>query len=258
MVSVIKFIILVAIIILCIFLYPRLNPQNIQVFIKENNVAAPLLFIAVCTLKAVLFFLPATGLTIVAGVLFGKVWGTVYVVIGGAFSTIVGFYFARWIGRNAIGELVKRNTLIKQIEEQSKEHGRKTVLSMRIFNVPWDIVSYWAGLSGIGFKDFYIASLIPIVPISFLYTYFGSKIFSPTSAGFIISLIIIFIMGAIPFIRLQWKKSKPKSCIKRRMLESSFPQSLSGNPEYKGTGCPIKNFGHDGKYDSQESTQGEL
>jgi len=25
----------------------------------------------------------------------------------------------------------------------------------------------------------------------------------------------------------------------------SFPQSLSGNPEYKGTGCPIKNFGHD-------------
>jgi hypothetical protein len=42
------------------------------------------------------------------------------------------------------------------------------------------------------------------------------------------------------------------------MLESSFPQSLSGNPEYKGAGCPIKNFGHDGKYDSQESTYGEL
>jgi hypothetical protein len=41
------------------------------------------------------------------------------------------------------------------------------------------------------------------------------------------------------------------------MLESSFPQSLSGNPGYKGTGCTIKNFDA-GKYDSQESTHGEL
>jgi hypothetical protein len=38
----------------------------------------------------------------------------------------------------------------------------------------------------------------------------------------------------------------------------SFPQSLSGNPEYKGTGCPIKNFGHDEKYYNQELTFGEL
>jgi uncharacterized membrane protein YdjX (TVP38/TMEM64 family) len=146
------------------------------------------------------------GLAIVAGVLFGTIWGTVYVVIGGAFSTIVGFYFARWVGRNAVEELVKRNTLIREVEKQSKEHGGKTVLFMRLFNVPWDIVSYWAGLSGIRFKDFYIASLIPLVPVSFLYTYFGSKIFSPASTGFIVSLMIIFIMGAIPFIRLRLKK----------------------------------------------------
>jgi hypothetical protein len=38
----------------------------------------------------------------------------------------------------------------------------------------------------------------------------------------------------------------------------SFPQVVSGNTEYKGTGCPIKNFGHDEKYYSQESTHGEL
>ncbi|MEW6419696.1 MAG: TVP38/TMEM64 family protein [Nitrospirota bacterium] len=204
--SFVKFITLIAIIILCIFLYPRLSPQSIQAFIKENSAAVPLLFIAICTIKSVLFFLPSMGLTIIAGLLFGKVWGTLYVVIGGAFSTVVGFYFAQWIGRDAVEQLIKRYTLIKQIEEQSKEHGIKTVLLMRLFNLPWDMVSYWAGLSGISFKDFYIASLIPLVPVSFLYTYFGSKVFTPTSAGFIASLIIMFVMGAIPYIRLQWKK----------------------------------------------------
>ncbi len=206
MVSVTKIVTVTAIIILCILSYPYLNPQSIHAFIKENSIAAPLLFIAICTIKSVLFFLPSMGLTIVAGVLFGVLWGTLYVVIGGAFSTLVGFYFAKWIGRDVVEQLVKRNTLIKQIEERSREHGKKTVLLMRLFNLPWDMVSYWAGLSGIRFKDFYIASLIPLVPISFLYTYFGSRIFSPTSAGFIVSLMIIFIMGAIPYIRLQWKK----------------------------------------------------
>jgi uncharacterized membrane protein YdjX (TVP38/TMEM64 family) len=204
--SFIKILAAAVIVVLCIIFSPYLTPQNISAFIKENSVAAPLLFIAICTIKSVLFFLPSMGLTIVAGVLFGVLWGTLYVVIGGAFSTLVGFYFAKWIGRDVVEQLVKRNTLIKQIEEWSKEHSRKTVLFMRLFNVPWDMVSYWAGLSGIRFKDFYIASLIPLVPVSFLYTYFGSKIFSPTSAGFIVSLIIIFIMGAIPYIRFQWKK----------------------------------------------------
>lgn len=206
MVSVTKIVAVTAIIILCILSYPHLSPQTIHAFIKENSIAAPLLFIAICTIKSVMFFLPSMGLTIVAGVLFGTVWGTLYVVIGGAFSTLVGFYFARWIGRDTVEKLVKRNVLIKQIEEQSKQHGKKTVLFMRLFNVPWDIVSYWAGLSGVGFKDFYIASLIPLVPVSFLYTYFGSKVFTPTSAGFIISLIIMFLMGAIPYVRLQWNK----------------------------------------------------
>jgi len=200
--SIIKIIIVASIILLCILAYPHVNHQMIQDFIKENKTAAPLIFIALCTIKAVLFFLPSMGLTIVAGALFGTVLGTIYVVIGGALSTLVGFYFARWVGQNAVEWLVQRNRRIRQIEEWSKENGSKAVLLMRLSNVPWDVVSYWAGISGIRFRDFYIASLIPLVPVSFLYTYFGSKIFAPTSAGFIISLCIIILMGSLPYIKV--------------------------------------------------------
>lgn len=48
------------------------------------------------------------GLTVVAGMLFGTVWGTLYVVIGGAFSTLVGFYFARWLGRGVVEKLIEK------------------------------------------------------------------------------------------------------------------------------------------------------
>lgn len=190
---------------LSILFYPYLNPQHISAFMKENSLTAPALFIALCTVRPVLFFLPSMGLTIVAGVLFGAVWGTVYVVIGGAISTMVGYYFARWLGRDAAEHLVKRNKFLGSITQGTEAHGMSAVLYMRLFNIPWDMVSYWAGLSGVGFKDFYIASLIPLVPVSFLYTYFGSKVFDPTSMGFILSLIIMLIMGSIPYIRSHWK-----------------------------------------------------
>ncbi|MBI5409536.1 MAG: TVP38/TMEM64 family protein [Nitrospirae bacterium] len=209
MLCIIKLIGIAAIAVFCIIYYPYLTPQNISAFIKANGTAAPLTFITVCALRPVLFFLPSMGLTIAAGMLFGTLYGTIYVVIGGALSTIVGFYFARWIGRDMVKKLVCKSNLLGELERRSTEHGRKAVLYMRIFNMPWDLVSYWAGLSGIGVKEFYIASLIPLVPVSFLYTYFGSKVFNPGSAGFVVSLAIIFIMGAIPYWKVI-KKIQPR------------------------------------------------
>jgi hypothetical protein len=44
---------------------------------------------------------------------------------------------------------------------------------------------------------------------------------------------------------------KPKRCIKRCILSLSFPQSSGGNPEYKRSGCPTENFGHDGRHGCQ-------
>lgn len=207
MASLIKAVTVAALLIVCLLLYPRASPQSISAFVEANSVAAPAVFILLCAVRPMLFFLPSMGLTVVAGALFGALPGTVYVTIGGALSTAVGFYFARWLGRNAMERLVGRNAVLSEIERRSVEKGAATVLSLRLFNLPWDVVSYWAGLSGIRFREFYLASLIPLVPVSFLYTYFGSTIFNPSSPGFVISLLIMAMMGAIPFVRARWKRT---------------------------------------------------
>ncbi len=201
MASASKIIFFVAIIIACFLAYPYMNPQDISAFISRNRISAPALFIAICAVRPVLFFLPSMGLTIAAGVLFGAIWGTVYVAIGGALSTAVGYYFAKWLGRDAAKKMIERHQRLREWEARAQSNSIITVLSMRLFNLPWDIVSYWAGLQGIRFRDFYIASMIPLIPVSFLYTYFGSRVFNPYSAGFIISLMIMFAMGAIPCIK---------------------------------------------------------
>ncbi len=206
MVTIIKIIIVTIISVACLMYYPYLTPENISAFIEGNQVTAPVVFIIICTVRPVLFFLPSMGLTIVAGVLFGALWGTAYVAIGGAFSTIVGYYFARWMGRDALRKMLQSGKRLGRLDQWSQYYGENAILSMRLFNLPWDLVSYWAGLTGVRFKDFYLASMIPLLPISFLYTYFGSRVFQPTSAGFIVSLLIMFILGMIPIIKWRIKK----------------------------------------------------
>lgn len=200
MVVSLKIISFVFMIVSLVLLYPHMNQQAIETFITEYGSLAPLVFIILCAIKPLVLFLPSCGLTVIAGLLFGYIWGTVYVAVGGALSTIIGFYFARWYGRDAMKKLIEGNDLLKKLACKSNKNPRTTILYMRIFNVPWDLVSYWAGLIGIRFKDFYIASLVTLIPVSFIYTYFGSTILSPKSAGFWVSLLVIISLGALPHI----------------------------------------------------------
>ncbi len=184
-----------------VYLYiPYQNPEDIKLFINGFGASAPLIFIAVCAIKPVIFFLPSMGLIIVAGALFGPIYGTLYVVIGGAVSTVIGFYMTRMFGRKTIERLFKNWQGMLEMNEKMKENGFKTTLYLRLFNLPWDLVSYSAGISSIRFKDFYAASLVALVPNSFIYTYFGSSILNPLSPGFIISLSVIIILGSLPYI----------------------------------------------------------
>jgi len=187
--------------IVLIYLYiPYHGPDDIKSFVNGFGNAAPLAFIIICIIKPVIFFLPSMGLTIVAGTLFGPMYGTVYVVVGGAGSTVVGFYMTRWFGRKWIEQFIKGRERMLKMDEKMEKTGFKTTLMLRLFSLPWDMVSYSAGLSRVKFRDFYIASLIAIVPISFIYTYFGSSILNPLSLGFILSLSVIIILGSLPYI----------------------------------------------------------
>lgn len=179
---------------------PVLDPAGLKAMINDSGALGPIIFIVLCALKPILFFLPSLGLTVIAGTVFGPFYGTIYVAIGGAGSTAVAFYFARFFGRGSVEKLISGRKALVEIDEKMATDGFKTVFMMRLFNLPWDLVSYSAGLSAIGFKEFYLSSLILLVPSSFIFTYFGSKITEPLSPGFLIALSVIIIMGSVPFI----------------------------------------------------------
>ena len=183
-----------------VYCFNDIGLTDIQDFILDFGTIAPLVFILVCIVKPVLFFIPSAGLTIIAGLLFGPYWGTLCIVAGGAGSSAFAFYLARKVGRRRVKRFIKNKDRLLNMDMKMENNGFKTVFMLRLFNVPWDIVSYSAGLSGIRFKDFYLGTLVLLPPISFIYTYFGSSVGNPLSTKFAISLGVIIILCAIPFV----------------------------------------------------------
>ncbi|WP_420264104.1 TVP38/TMEM64 family protein [Candidatus Magnetominusculus dajiuhuensis] len=205
--TVLKAAVIAALVVFCIMYYDRLNPAGISAFAAEYGGTAPVVFIAVCALRPLLFFIPTMGLSIVAGLLFGAFNGALYVAFAGVLSSMTGYWFARWIGRDAIVRLTGVSEALRRLDRWAAENARRAVLSMRLFQLPWDIVSYWAGISGVGFRDFFIASMIPLLPVSFLYTYMGSKILTPLHGGFIAAVMAIAGLGALPHVIKKLKNS---------------------------------------------------
>ncbi len=178
---------------------PGLSVKEVQEFIKGFGPLAPIIFIMICMGKPVLFFVPSFGLTIIAGTVFGPLYGTLYVALGGAGSTVVAFYLARIWGRRPMERIIRGKERLVRLDDRMARRGFTTIIMMRLFNLPWDLVSYSAGLSKMRFRDFYLASLIMLLPISFIYTYFGSTVTRPMSPEFIISLSVIGLLVGIPY-----------------------------------------------------------
>jgi uncharacterized membrane protein YdjX (TVP38/TMEM64 family) len=191
----------VAVVALLFFLYlPGLSIEEIREFIISFGPLAPIIFILICMGKPVLIFVPTLGLTVIAGTVFGPFYGTLYVALGGAGSTAVAFFITRVWGRKPLERLISTRETLVRLDDRMEARGFNTILIMRLFNIPWDLVSYSAGLSKMRFKDFYLASLVMLLPISFIYTYFGSTVTSPGSPGFIISLSVIIALVTIPYL----------------------------------------------------------
>ena len=153
------------------FHHERLSVAALQSWVQNAGVAAPLAFMALYALAAVLF-LPGLAFAIAGGALFGPVWGTFYGLTGGTLGATLAFLVARylasdWVSRKAGGRL---GQLIQGVEAE----GWRFVAFVRLVPLfPFNLLNYALGLTRIRLLHFVIATYICMLPGGFAYTYLG-------------------------------------------------------------------------------------
>jgi uncharacterized membrane protein YdjX (TVP38/TMEM64 family) len=148
---------------------------GIKAYILSYGVWAPIISSALMLLQAVISPLPAFLLTFANGLAFGAFWGGVLSVVSTTVAAGACFLLARVIGRAPM-EALLGGARLADTDRWFARWGAHAVLIARL--IPFmsvDLISYAAGLTRMRLRPFMIATLIGILPSTFLYSYLGAR-----------------------------------------------------------------------------------
>jgi uncharacterized membrane protein YdjX (TVP38/TMEM64 family) len=150
-------------------------------------------------MKSLLVILPSIPLIVIAGSVYGPFMGFVLSLTGAIFSATFSFFVARKAGAGFIVRLLGNRA--KYLNNQMDNFGIRIIAIMRAaFVIPFDILSYLAGLTKMKYRDFIIGTFLGVAAEMYSIANFGAQLKKPGSRSFIISIITIFLVVVIPII----------------------------------------------------------
>jgi uncharacterized membrane protein YdjX (TVP38/TMEM64 family) len=196
------FLLIILVIILLLFQFvwdiaSYAHPEQIQKWLSSAGSLAPLTYIVTMVLAVVISPIPSLPLDIAAGAFFGPFLGTIYSVIGALGGAVVSFMISRFIGREFIERFLGGH--INFCTECSDELLTKIVFFSRLLPVvSFDVISYGAGLTKMSLKKFSMATALGMIPLTFVYNYFGSVLVIGKVLTIFLGLIMVILFFMIP------------------------------------------------------------
>ncbi len=154
--------------------------ESAREYIAGFGIFAPLISALLMIFQSVIAPLPAYLITFANGALFGF-WLGLFLSWGSAMlGAALCFFIARFFGSKHVAKIVTQ-PLVDKTDDFIKKYGNYAILMARLLPfVPFDVVSYVAGLTRMHFIGFWIATGIGQLPATATYTYLGNRISTHT------------------------------------------------------------------------------
>lgn len=165
--------------------------------------AAPIVFIGVHTLMAV-FFLPCSPMTLMAGALWGGVYGLVISMVAAIVSSATTFLLSRSFLHGKIERfLVHRYPKVAELLAQAAVHDWKIIAISQLNPlVPASTMGYAFGLSRVTFRRYLSFSMIFMLPLQVLFVMTGHSVISlfASDGQWGVALTLIFLVAILPLV----------------------------------------------------------
>lgn len=159
----------------------------------------PLLIIALMVLAIVFNPLPSAPIAIAAGAVYGHTLGTIYIVIGAEIGAIVAFLIARTVGYELTRKHLSDAGFLGRLGSQNALTAM-VFLSRLVPFLSFDLVSYAAGLSVIRFWRFALATLLGLLPVSFVLAHLGGEIAGNRDSNLVVAVLIVGVITIVPLV----------------------------------------------------------
>lgn len=148
---------------------------------------------------------PSAPLALAAGAVYGHTWGTIYAVVGAEIGALVAFGLARALGRPFVSRVLSGRLLDEEYgDDRSQWVLAGSVLVARLFPfISFDAVSYLAGLTRLRLSLFAVATLVGMIPMTFLFAHLGGAMTVEEEPMRILNLLAL--LGLAGLIWAGWK-----------------------------------------------------
>ena len=166
----------------------QLDAEGIKSYIASFGFWAPVIYM-------IMFSVIPSGsvIAIAGGMAFGVCYGALNTMIGAVIGASVAFYVSRNLGREAVEK--RLHGKMKRFDDHIQQGGFLMILILRLIPIiPFNVVSYGAGLTKIKFLDYFYSTLLGIIPGVLIFTNLGDKALDIKSPEFLIALGLLMAM----------------------------------------------------------------
>lgn len=179
--------------------------QALKQTLMQLGPAGPALIVGLMTAAIVMSPIPSAPIALASGAAYGHLWGTLYVAAGSEAGALIAFGIARFVGYDALRTWLstRPSTTFLNRSLRSQNGLMAVVFATRLLPfLSFDIISYAAGLTPLRTWRFALATLLGIIPASFLLAHFGDELASGDleRAG-----LTVLALGVITLLPLGWK-----------------------------------------------------
>ncbi|EEU12863.1 TVP38/TMEM64 family protein [Anaerococcus vaginalis] len=220
-------IILISIVLLCVLVYffvPQINSEinyafnvlrkldinEIASYIRSFGSLAVIISFLLMVLQAIIAPIPAFFITLANSMIWGWWKGAILSWSSAMAGALLCFFIARILGRDVVKKIAT-NGALQSAEEFFDRFGKQAILICRLLPfVPFDPVSYAAGLTSMNFWSFFIATGIGQLPATIIYSYFGGQLTGGAQA-LMYGLLGLFAFSLIVYVGKKIYQEKQKS-----------------------------------------------
>lgn len=196
-----------------------MDSERLKDWIDHFGHKGPAVMMALMAIAIIINPVPSAPIALAAGAAFGHVWGTVYVVAGATIGALGAFWIARLLGHRLLVQWFGDRIQTGWVGSQNTLTGLVFVSRLIPF-ISFDLVSYGAGLTPLKTWRFTAATLIGLVPVSFLLTHFGGEL---AAAGLDRLLIIVLLLGFATLLPLLVHRRRKRRHARQRERARGHP-----------------------------------
>lgn len=174
------------------------RPETIRTLVDRCGPWGPVVYSGF-KIASMLLIVPLAPVNVVAGMLYGFVWGSILNAVTTFAGAMIAFVLGRTVFRDAIQ--ARMTGRWREFDRNVSENGLWYLMATRLTPIfPFNPMSYVAAVTSMSLRDFVWATVIGMIPLTLVHSYLGAAMGSASMGKIAVALCLVAAFSLLPVV----------------------------------------------------------